>query len=251
MTCKPFEGWIKDAASDSLDPNRQAKLNAHLSGCAECRQSFAEEQRLLGAIDRALKECFDRAPSPDFAGRVRIRLREEGQVSRSRAKLISGFWFPAGAVGISLLVFLLTISSLNRLASSKRSASTLSRATAAAIPTLNKGPKRKYQGPIEAVRTQNQRPPRSATQVNNREATVREEKALDTQVLVHGGQWATIVRLSLVAQSGPVFRGRPPVETARLQQPAEIKGIEIKPVTVEAVKIEPVVVQEVVIDTDF
>jgi Putative zinc-finger len=252
MTCKRFDDWIKDAVHNSLSPRREAELRAHMSICADCRQLFAQEQRLVGAIDRALTECFDREPLPDFAARVRICLSEEHKVSQSRAKSVSGMWLPAGALGILLLVvFLIIFWSFNWPTSFRRSALTQSRTMPAANPTFNKRPKPGNHVSIVAPQSHGLRALRAVAHANNFNKTVPERRPPDTQVLVHPGQWAAIVQLSLAAQSRPVFRGSSIVETAKRQEPVEIKPFEIKAVNVEPVEIEPVGVHEVVIDADF
>jgi hypothetical protein len=245
MTCKRFDDWIKDAVHNSLNPRREVKLKAHMSICADCQQLFAQEQRLVGAIDRALAECFDREPSADFAGRVRICLSKEHEVGQSRAQSVSGMWLPAGALGISLLVlFLLTFWSFNWPTSFRRS-------TPAANSTFDKGLKPGNHVPIIAPQSHGSRALRAIAHANTFNITVPERRPPDTQVLVHPGQWAAIVRLSLAAQSGPLLRGSSVVETAKRQEPVEIKPVEINALNVEPVEIEPVVVHEVVIDAGF
>jgi hypothetical protein len=252
MNCKRFNDWIKDAVSGTLDRNREATLKTHLSNCSGCRQMFANEQRLFGAINRALTECFDREPAPDFAARVRIRLGEEREACRMRAQSVSGIWIPVGGMGISLLaVFLLAAWWLNRPALFRQIPLTVSPTTCAVTPTLNNGRKRVVQAPIDAAHIPGSRPIGWMVHLNNHKTTVPETSALDTKVLVHPGQWAAIVHLSRAATSEPAFSGSPVLGTVKVQEPVEIKGIEIKPVNVESVRIEQVMVREVVIHGDF
>lgn len=71
MDCAKFEEEI-------LEGKRTGELDAHLEGCAACREFFAAQRRL----DRILEEALPRlALSPSFRPALRRRIESE---SRSR-----------------------------------------------------------------------------------------------------------------------------------------------------------------------
>lgn len=252
MTCERFNDWIEDAINGTLNPDLEATLKAHLGHCSGCQQAFAEEQRLFGSIDRALTKSYDREPAPDFAARIRSRLGEERELDELRTWSTPGVWLPRRVLTLALLVVvLLSILWLTRPASFRRVPLTASPTASAVIPMLNNGPKRVNQAQTSASQTHGPHSIQAVAHFHNRRTTMPERRAPDTSVLVHPGQWDAIVQMSLAAQAVPTLRGSPAVETVKLEEPDEIKGVELKPVILEAVKIEPVEVREVVIDADF
>jgi anti-sigma factor RsiW len=64
---------LDDYDRGRLDAATRAELEAHLAGCATCRQAAAVEAALTGALARGLPR---HAPTPDFRARLRRRLAE-------------------------------------------------------------------------------------------------------------------------------------------------------------------------------
>lgn len=83
-----------------LDPPARARLEAHLEGCAACRESLAGIRRLLDGIPREELEV-----APGDLGRFAARVAERATARRSRRVPVWGGALAAAAVlaGILLL----------------------------------------------------------------------------------------------------------------------------------------------------
>jgi hypothetical protein len=254
MTCQRFHNWIKDAAVDSLDPGRKAKLTAHLTNCASCQEFFGEEQWLIGAIDRGLRERLNREPAPDVVARVRIRLAEEGDQSRSRVRWGFGAWVPAYAVGVPVLVLLIiAIWSLNRPATPWQVAFVTTPTAHVHGTTSEEQTKETFIRLSGPIRGRGSRRLSAATQGNEFEKTAGERLSPDMQVLVQPGQWAAIAQLSQTMRAGGTFRSSPLGEIAEQEQPIElgpfaIKAIEIRPIAIKPVAITPPAIKPIEIE---
>lgn len=64
--CGQFESLLARAADEALDEADRARLDAHLSGCAECRGALADQL----AVRQALQSRPALRAQPDFAVRV-------------------------------------------------------------------------------------------------------------------------------------------------------------------------------------
>jgi anti-sigma factor RsiW len=69
-TCQETIGLIVRGADGTLEPAERARLDAHLTACARCRQSFEGQQRAR----RALMAWTSEPAAPDFAARVLARI---------------------------------------------------------------------------------------------------------------------------------------------------------------------------------
>jgi hypothetical protein len=241
MSCEDYREWIEEAAVGALDASRQARLNAHLAGCAHCRESLAAAERLLREIDRGLIASLDRQPSPEFAGRVRMRLAGENVRARPRAWWTAGAWVPASAAALAALVLAVwlvrqpprplrqPVSSVTPGASARNGAPR--EQAKVTPPRLSLTP---AQPARAASRTPSARPhPRSTPPTG----------APQFQVLVERGQWAAVVKLynSVWAPepgSGFANASRPsgpapgPDAAEQAEDQLVLKPIEIKPLDV-------------------
>jgi hypothetical protein len=82
--CGQMRQWLLLADSGELESRRQARLEAHLRGCADCRRCRDESRLLLAAAGRALT-----AAEPAAATLARIRRRARSRVSRPGAHILN------------------------------------------------------------------------------------------------------------------------------------------------------------------
>ena len=62
MTCEQCNDWLGDAVDGTLDPERQAQIDAHCHGCAACRELLND----LKDIRAAAATLDRRTPSPEL-----------------------------------------------------------------------------------------------------------------------------------------------------------------------------------------
>jgi hypothetical protein len=62
MNCERYSEWLSEAVDGTLDRDKQAELDAHCRGCAECRELLSDLMEI-----RAAAATLDRlTPSPDM-----------------------------------------------------------------------------------------------------------------------------------------------------------------------------------------
>jgi anti-sigma factor RsiW len=74
MNCDATEQAIFDSIDGALTPESRAALEAHIRGCARCRETTRQAQRLDASLSKTL------APVPwpsDFQSRLQARIRAE------------------------------------------------------------------------------------------------------------------------------------------------------------------------------
>ncbi len=98
MACQRYKESVVEAALGAILPRQQAELDAHLTGCSDCRAALERQRRLLTAIDAGLAAQFAGEPSPEFAARVRQRVDQE----QAPANALQG-WIAVAAGALALL----------------------------------------------------------------------------------------------------------------------------------------------------
>jgi len=68
MACERYREALTELAAGAPAP---AGLNAHLAGCAACRQELDALRRALEAVDADLRQLLATEPSPALAARIR------------------------------------------------------------------------------------------------------------------------------------------------------------------------------------
>ena len=62
MNCERYSEWLSESVDGTLEPAKQAELDAHLRGCADCRELLSDLLEI-----RAAAATLDRlTPSPDI-----------------------------------------------------------------------------------------------------------------------------------------------------------------------------------------
>ena len=82
-----------------LDPSARAHLEAHLEGCAACRENLADIRRLLDGIPREEPEL-----APADLGRFAARVAGRATARRSRRVPVWGGALAAAAVVVSIIL---------------------------------------------------------------------------------------------------------------------------------------------------
>jgi hypothetical protein len=99
MRCERYEPDLTvGAAGGTITPD----LEAHLEGCAACRDRLAEKQALLGHVDQVLTSHLDVEPSPALRRRVISRVSRAESERRRLAP-----WAAAAALAAGLVMALL------------------------------------------------------------------------------------------------------------------------------------------------
>jgi hypothetical protein len=70
MNCERYSEWISEAVDGTLDAHKQAELDAHCRGCAECRELMNDLLEI-----RAAAATLDRfTPSPDLWNAITAKI---------------------------------------------------------------------------------------------------------------------------------------------------------------------------------
>ncbi len=98
MNCKEIRETLPDVASGAvvLTP----ELNAHLSHCDECAESFADLQATMALLD----EWKVPEPSPYFDVRLQAKLREAREQAPARVGFLQWFRRPAFSIAATVVV---------------------------------------------------------------------------------------------------------------------------------------------------
>jgi hypothetical protein len=97
--CRPWREQIGALALGGLWPDEKAALEAHLEGCAECREeaeSLTRTASLLALADPARAEAPAPQPSADLSDRVAREIAGERRARRRRRR-----WFATGGVAVA------------------------------------------------------------------------------------------------------------------------------------------------------
>lgn len=239
MNCKHYRKSIEQAALDSLEASKQAKLNEHLAGCNACRKLLESEQRLVEVVDQGLAASVAGVPSPGFSARLRMRLAAESELAGPRAEWIRSGWILAPVAGLVALAALLTViwpASRHRM--QPQASRPIARAVSPTMPASTPGLPLAASGnggalPASSPALHHRSHAAPQPQRARRRRQVKDEdQAPHFQVLVEPGQWREIVAAYRLAQSGHVEASALAQASDQAEQPEEMKPIEITPVAI-------------------
>jgi len=244
MACERFEDALKQMATDAARsaeaprlgaPRVEPELEAHLAGCARCREELDALRRTLALVDSELHQLVAVEPSPDLAARIRRATADVEEQATGRPVWL---WPALAAAAVLLLAFVV----LTRRQVSHPAVATVE----SPVPLATQTPQ--LPGPTT--------PERAPTPVLAAAATARavpREQApaaqphrsippAEPEVLVPPGEQAALLRLAaLVTRQGAV----PPVLSSvnqaspdlALPRAIDAESIEIKPL--EIVPLDP------------
>jgi hypothetical protein len=239
MNCTRYRRWVKRAALSSLGASRQARLDAHLSECAECRGLLGTERRLAEAINLGLTASVSGSPSPDFTARIRIRLAEESERAQPRLAWVCSGWTPGSVAGVVVLAtFLAVIWPVLRQRKQPQPVRQTARMSAPGTPapvaslpssvTNSAGAVGVFGAAHARIRSTTARHEPARTHDSAR----AEDNPPQFQVMVEPGQWNAIAVAYRAAQSAHVGVDALAQTSDGDEQLEKIKPIEINPVVV-------------------
>ncbi|HYL83108.1 MAG TPA: hypothetical protein VE263_02645 [Candidatus Angelobacter sp.] len=100
MPCEHYKDALIDMAASGATP--QSELRAHLAECPSCREAFAQEQALFGAIDSGLHTDANAEVPPSFLPRVRAGLEGVGAAPQ---RWSLGWFSVTGAAVAAVVLF--------------------------------------------------------------------------------------------------------------------------------------------------
>lgn len=239
MTCQRYQKWVERAALSLLGASRQAKLDAHLSECPECRGLLGTEQRLANAINLGLTASVSGLPSPDFTARVRIRLAEESGRAQPRLAWVRSGWIRVSVAGVVVLAaFLAVIWPVLRQRKQpqpvKQTAHMSASGTAAPVASLTSAVTDSAGaiGVFGAAQARIRSTTSRHEAVRTHDSARAEDNPPQFQVMVEPGQWNAIVLAYRAAQLAHLDTHALAQTSDQEEQPVEMKPIEIKPVAI-------------------
>ena len=100
MTCEQCNDWLGDAVEGTLDAERQAQIDAHLSGCAACRELLND----LKDIRAAAATLDRRTPSPELWRSIAARVENPAFPSRVGGSRWTSTWAQLAAAAALMLM---------------------------------------------------------------------------------------------------------------------------------------------------
>lgn len=145
------------SANASENATAHAALQAHLAGCAGCREELARRRALLDRIDFGVAGMVSAEPSPALTVLVRQQIAEGTAASRSFAQRW-GWWIGATAAAAAIVIAAIVFAVLPRSPFHPASPQNISSnvpATSAVVPSSEAGknppaPSRESSTPIRA-----------------------------------------------------------------------------------------------------
>lgn len=100
--CVELEPLLMERASGPLDPEDEARVQAHLGGCAGCQQAFREALSLFGAAALPPPSANEQAVLHDLPQRTREALRRAEWRSRWLRRSSAAMLAAAAAILVAL-----------------------------------------------------------------------------------------------------------------------------------------------------
>ncbi len=218
MGCERYKESVVEAALGAIPPRQRAELDAHLTGCSDCRAALERQRRLLTAIDAGLAAQFAGEPSPEFAVRVRQRVEQE----QAPGNALQG-WIAVAAGALAVLVLVAVW--FGRPSPTKVPKSGLARGIQVA-PSQGQHASVALTAPTpeQSAPSGRQVPTHSAAGRGLRLTGPLAASSAVPEVLVPAGQQEAVLRLYAVLQSGRVdaallLAPHAPLKTAELNIP--------------------------------
>lgn len=225
MACREYEGELRKLAAGpdrigagGLALAREARVRAHLAGCAACREAREVETQLFAAVDVALREEVNAEAPASLAARIRIAAEAE----QARPRVARWRWaLVAGAVTAIVVAVMVTQRGAPPASLGRAEPTESARQTIPALPT---SPAMAQQG-SEPVVAASREPKQSRDK----------PPAPEPEVLVPAGEEEALARFA-----GGLRAGRGDAEAlleAMQKKPAE--RLEISPIVVANLEMKP------------
>ncbi len=224
MACERYRDALTDAAAgESL----AAELEAHLAGCAACRQALDALRRTLALVDADLGQLLATEPSPDLAARIRQAASEPQASPAWRPGFVLQALAAAAVLAAALVV-------MRGRAPAPRPVAVAARTPQASAAAPRPGPPTAVVAPVAPSRVAVQRRP---------QASAPRPLALpEPQVLVPPGQAEALVRLVTLLHRDRLalpLMGTAGEASTDLAEPGSINVASIEIVPLEIVPLDP------------
>lgn len=222
MDCEESRAAMVDAATDDLAAGERAKFEAHVQGCAACREELQRIKMLLGEIDRGVTAEVAAEPSADLLRNVRQRIAEESAVKN----VMPHRWVALAACAAMMMM---AAAMLIMRAQRGNSLTTRERVRVAAA---NSPSAPAVIQPGEASKTLDARSLAMMATAGRMATRGTQPRERDQDVVVPQGEMQLVMKLAVMLKTAQAEDGSAVVvklNQARTAEPLEIKPLEIAP----------------------
>jgi hypothetical protein len=218
--CDEYRRWITEAALGELASSREPELLAHRAECDACREAYRRAREVVTLVDRGVESFVAGEPSPHFAARLRARIADEQAPGRFRWKRIG-----AAALATALVAFAVFYGGRQRHGSFVRpgeSHSSIETAhSSAVLPRTSQVEPPRYAAAHHAPTIKHNLQPHDLAR--------RAPASAQAEVIVPPGQLAAAMQFVAAIHSGRIDGEKLLAVQEDLQNPLEIKPIDIAP----------------------
>lgn len=225
MDCEESRAAMVDAATDDLAAGERAKFEAHVQGCAACREELQRIKMLLGEIDRGVTAEVAAEPSADLLRNVRQRIAEESAVKN----VMPHRWVALAACAAMMMAAAMLIMRAQR--GNFPTARERVRVAAENEPTNSPSAPAVIQ-PGEASKTLDARSLAMMATAGRMATRGTQPRERDQDVVVPQGEMQLVMKLAVMLKTAQAEDGSAVVvklNQARTAEPLEIKPLEIAP----------------------
>ena len=222
MDCEESRAAMVDAATDDLAAGERAKFEAHVQGCAACREELQRIKMLLGEIDRGVTAEVAAEPSADLLRNVRQRIAEGSAVKNAMPHR----WVALAACAAMMMM---AVAMLIARAQRGNSLTTRERVRVAAANSLSAPA---VIQPGEASKTLDARSLAMMATAGRMATRGTQPRERDQDVVVPQGEMQLVMKLAVMLKTAQAEDGSAVVvklNQARTAEPLEIKPLEIAP----------------------
>ena len=222
MDCEESRAAMVDAATDDLAAGERAKFEAHVQGCAACREELQRIKMLLGEIDRGVTAEVAAEPSADLLRNVRQRIAEGSAVKNAMPRR----WVALAACAAMMMM---AVAMLIARAQRGNSLTTRERVRVAAANSLSAPA---VIQPGEASKTLDARSLAMMATAGRMATRGTQPRERDQDVVVPQGEMQLVMKLAVMLKTAQAEDGSAVVvklNQARTAEPLEIKPLEIAP----------------------
>lgn len=222
MDCEESRAAMVDAATDDLAAGERAKFEAHVQGCAACREELQRIKMLLGEIDRGVTAEVAAEPSADLLRNVRQRIAEESAVKN----VMPHRWVALAACAAMMMMAaaMLIVRAQRRNSLTTRERVRVAAANSPSAPAVIQ--------PGEASKTLDARSLAMMATAGRMATRGTQPRERDQDVVVPQGEMQLVMKLAVMLKTAQAEDGSAVVvklNQARTAEPLEIKPLEIAP----------------------
>lgn len=222
MDCEESRAAMVDAATDDLAAGERAKFEAHVQGCAACREELQRIKMLLGEIDRGVTAEVAAEPSADLLRNVRQRIAEESAVKN----VMPHRWVALAACAAMMMMAaaMLIVRAQRGNSLTTRERVRVAAANSPSAPAVIQ--------PGEASKTLDARSLAMMATAGRMATRGTQPRERDQDVVVPQGEMQLVMKLAVMLKTAQAEDGSAVVvklNQARTAEPLEIKPLEIAP----------------------